>query len=105
MNRRGFLGAILATGVAPAVVGSGVLMPIRQILSPSLRPAGYRWEAGVPRAFGVDRGASESCTWIEVSYRDNEGVTHRERMQLTAEGCGRILVPRMALIEDLRITT
>lgn len=29
MNRRGFLGAILAAGVAPAVVGSGILMPVR----------------------------------------------------------------------------
>jgi hypothetical protein len=31
MNRRGFLQAILAAGVAPAVVGSGVLMPVRLV--------------------------------------------------------------------------
>lgn len=29
MNRRGFLQAILASGIAPAVIGSGILMPIR----------------------------------------------------------------------------
>lgn len=34
MNRRSFLASILAAGVAPAVVGSGILMPVRQILLP-----------------------------------------------------------------------
>lgn len=29
MQRRGFLGAMLAAGMAPAVVRSGVLMPVR----------------------------------------------------------------------------
>src|SRR2546430_89764 len=36
MNRRGFLQVILAAGVAPAVVGSGVLMPIRALVRPTL---------------------------------------------------------------------
>ena len=31
MKRRGFLGAILAAGVAPAAVGSGILMPVKKI--------------------------------------------------------------------------
>lgn len=34
MNRRGFLGAILAAGVAPAFVGSSILMPVRKIIEP-----------------------------------------------------------------------
>jgi hypothetical protein len=34
MNRRGFLGAILAAGVAPAFVGSRVLMPVRRLVAP-----------------------------------------------------------------------
>ena len=34
MSRRGFLKSILAAGVAPAVVGSGALMPIRKIAVP-----------------------------------------------------------------------
>lgn len=32
MNRRGFMAGILAAGFAPAAIGSGVLMPVRQIV-------------------------------------------------------------------------
>lgn len=35
MNRRGFLGAILATATAPAIVSSGVLMPVRKLWTPA----------------------------------------------------------------------
>lgn len=38
MNRRGFLAGmagILATGVAPAVIPSGILMPVRQLWTPT----------------------------------------------------------------------
>ena len=35
-TRRGFLGAILAAGVAPAFVGSSILMPVRAIARPKL---------------------------------------------------------------------
>lgn len=35
MNRRGFLGAILAAGVAPAIIRGGILMPVRQIAIPT----------------------------------------------------------------------
>jgi len=38
MNRRGFLQAILAAGVAPAFVGSGVLMPVRELWTPRKYP-------------------------------------------------------------------
>ena len=34
MDRRGFLQSILAAGVAPAVVGSGILMPIKKLWTP-----------------------------------------------------------------------
>ena len=34
MRRRGFLGAILAAGMAPAFVSAKVLMPVRQIILP-----------------------------------------------------------------------
>ncbi len=36
MNRRGFLSAILAAGVAPAFVGSSVLMPVRSLVLPTV---------------------------------------------------------------------
>ncbi len=35
MNRRSFLSSILAAGIAPAVVGSGILMPVRKIVVPT----------------------------------------------------------------------
>ena len=34
MDRRSFLGAILAAGVAPAFVGSSILMPVRKLFVP-----------------------------------------------------------------------
>lgn len=36
LNRRGFLAGILAAGVAPAAIGSGILMPVRKIVRPHL---------------------------------------------------------------------
>jgi len=36
MNRRGFLSGILATGMAPAVVGSSILMPLGKVWVPDL---------------------------------------------------------------------
>lgn len=38
ITRRGFMKAILAAGVAPAVVGSGILMPVRTIWRPEYTP-------------------------------------------------------------------
>ena len=38
MQRRGFLAGIFAAGVAPAFVGSGVLMPVRALILPDLYP-------------------------------------------------------------------
>lgn len=35
MNRRSFLASILASGFAPAAIGSGVLMPVRQLVLPA----------------------------------------------------------------------
>lgn len=45
MNRRGFLGAILAAGFAPAAIGSGVLMPVRQrIVTPHWADGLSMWQ-------------------------------------------------------------
>lgn len=35
IKRRGFLGAILAAGVAPAFIGSSILMPVKAIALPA----------------------------------------------------------------------
>ncbi len=40
MNRRGLLAGILAAGFAPAAVGSGILMPVRRIVTPPALPTG-----------------------------------------------------------------
>ena len=51
MNRRSFLQAILAASVAPAVVGSGILMPVRAIALPEwgvsicAMPPYLKWQA------------------------------------------------------------
>ena len=37
MDRRGFLGAILAAGAAPAIVRIGSLMPVQSIIVPTTR--------------------------------------------------------------------
>lgn len=34
LNRRGFLGAMLAAGIAPLIVKAGVLMPVKKIVVP-----------------------------------------------------------------------
>jgi hypothetical protein len=34
MQRRGFLGAILAAGAAPVFVGSSILMPVKRVWAP-----------------------------------------------------------------------
>jgi hypothetical protein len=49
MNRRGFLGglaSILAAGVAPAAVGSGILMPVRQLIAPTEGIVVMGWDMG-----------------------------------------------------------
>jgi len=35
-TRRSFLSSILAAGMAPAAVGSGILMPVKKIIAPQL---------------------------------------------------------------------
>lgn len=42
MNRRGFLQSMLALGVAPAILPSGIIMPVRRIVT---TPA---WPPGIP---------------------------------------------------------
>lgn len=46
MKRRSFLAGILAAGMAPAAVGSGILMPVRKV-----------WVPPAPKVFsGIDLG-------------------------------------------------
>ena len=53
INRRGFLQSILAAGIAPAVVGSGILMPVRQIWRFEELPGGYPGVSGFAPALSM----------------------------------------------------
>lgn len=61
MNRRSFMQAILATGMAPAVVGSGILMPVRTIWRPD-------YSVGSIESFSFNR------EWIDITISVEEYV-------------------------------
>lgn len=62
MNRRGFLKAILAAGVAPYVVTTaGVLMPVRKI-------------ATVPTIIGFDPASPAGDMEATILFANNNGV-------------------------------
>jgi hypothetical protein len=57
MNRRGFLGAILAAGVAPAVVKAASLMPIFVRRESGLLAAEFDWKIDLQAARVADLNA------------------------------------------------
>ena len=70
MTRRGFLkgmAGILAAGVAPAFIGSKILMPVRELWKPSpqiwTHPEGGRIITGVDTAKGYDYSAFVTMQW------------------------------------------
>ena len=62
MNRRGFLGAILAGGVAPFVmsnaIGRGVLMPVKELWTPALNVF-YMAAGAVIKLYGGSCGSED----------------------------------------------
>ena len=77
MNRRGFLQAILVAGVAPAFVGSSVLMPVRQLL---------------PRSGLVS---------IWKRYGDGTTIVTYGPLDRTYGGLTEILAQRMSLVREM----
>lgn len=80
MNRRGFLAGILGAGVAPAVVGSGVLMPVRKLAVPEPRVL-------IEPLHVIDPGHTQVCT---VDLRTGDvftiaGVTRGNRKNAALE--------------------
>lgn len=76
MNRRGFLKSILAAGVAPAFVGSSILMPVKAL-------ARVEWELIEIDASDV-LSASE-WSWTQKSFYEIVTETLRARQdELTA---------------------
>lgn len=70
-TRRGFLATILAAGVAPAAVGSGILMPVRPLGSEILLPS---W-LGVDLASGPDVTAFQDIALPVDVYVTQFGVS------------------------------
>jgi hypothetical protein len=65
MDRRGFLRGILAAGMAPTVVKAGIIMPVKQIITPPLDP----WYS----PSDILRGKTNPITTIdEVTYYEGE---------------------------------
>lgn len=68
MNRRGFLGAILAAGVAPAAIGSGILMPVRLVESCGWA-SGIHFDGALTRVTGLVTTDREHIVYTEgASY-------------------------------------
>lgn len=92
IKRRSFLKSMLVAGVAPAVIGSGILMPIRKLIVPSseielapnitlkywIRPKGKDWSmitqrvhtknARIPIPLDGAEISSVEYSWIEPNY-------------------------------------
>lgn len=70
MRRRGFLASILAAGVAPAVVGSGILMPVKEIITVR-GPFPY---TGSEEALATMRLLVEQMVLLNMEYQINPPV-------------------------------
>lgn len=66
-TRRGFLGAILAAGVAPAFVGSNVLMPVKKLWTPPTTPYAIDF---LPQ--DLSTLPMYSSVWLKKSRLDSE---------------------------------
>ena len=69
MNRRGFLqglAGILASGVAPAAIGSNVLMPIRKLWTPPAMAWTAFVENGSKFVIYVQAVSAEDGRWMPV---------------------------------------
>lgn len=80
MNRRGFLAGILASGFAPAAIGSGVLMPVRAIVRP-VSGLSMLMAADADRSTVFMQITRAKVRHLEQRIRDelaeNERMTHR----------------------------
>ncbi len=72
MKRRNFIQAMLVAGVAPAAIGSGILMPVKKLITPP------------PTLTSPD-----NLEWFIVSYLDAYGEQRKERIGIN----GTVLVP------------
>lgn len=80
MQRRGFLSAILAAGVAPAYVGARVLMPVRRVIA---APKVY---SSAELAHGFELSEANRLITIEQLTREAIAIIERQYADATIFG-------------------
>jgi hypothetical protein len=76
IKRRGFLGAILAAGVAPAFVGSSILMPVRKIIAP-FDWRGDQWSADEIALFKAEQRPKLDFNKVKQELQAASGAPSR----------------------------
>lgn len=82
MNRRGFLGAILAAGVAPAAIGSGILMPVRLVEPAYVEIEVLRVDLAAQR---ITRLPADAERITGIISTDSEHIVYTERASYSVE--------------------
>ena len=102
MNRRGFLKSILAAGVAPAFVGSSVLMPLTKILSAdgvSFVQSGTGFTQLAYAAILHGDGISDDTAAMQA-FVDGLPVLYNGQVVQDRVGYGRFLITREIQIRE-----
>lgn len=81
MNRRGFLGAILAAGAAPWVAKAGVLMPVRTLIAPTTTV----FAPLTATAVNASQRRMVEMLFPDDEYWNRMVVSMAERMRLTRD--------------------
>lgn len=112
MQRRSFLASILAAGVAPAAVGSSILMPVRKLVVPPDTLVGGVFE--FPVRVGpyseeerrlLLRGVAVSRQQFELEYVDKDGRRDWMPMGEHLDGRWGARLPEGSRIISLRSST
>lgn len=92
MNRRGFIGAMLAAGAAPYIVRSGILMPVKKLWTPEIPQAyaylnGRLWlltNSGVVNmtVIGMEVGEEKTATPRPIDLSPGESLAFQPDIKL-----------------------
>jgi hypothetical protein len=110
MNRRSFLSSILAAGVAPAFVGSSILMPVRALALPSaglILPDAVtvRCTLKQPQGFLVGLVAYGKTTYVNADlpalWHTNHEFRQAYALKLYAEQAHRVTKRQKQIADDV----
>jgi len=87
-TRRSFLASILAAGMAPAAVGSGILMPVKKIAAPPLLMTDITMTL---------------VEYVNDGWRRIQGYGHIQPLYPSQDEMARLIGERMRLVQDLTI--